>query len=328
MITSRTPLRVSFLGGGTDFPTFFNSDVGYVLGATINKYVYVNILPLPQFAEERYRFTYRVTESVMDYKEILHPVVREVLSDRDWALPLNIATMADLPGRSGLGSSSSFTVGFLRALNHFEARDVAPSQLARDAIRIERELLCEPGGWQDQFQGAIGGFRLYKFDAGNVSSDIISFEENIIQYISDSLVLLPMQNWRDSGGFAEVTSRNVKEGSGHQLAVYLASLTQETCQRLLSNSSLQEKFEDLCLAINLAWSFKVKLSESTLDSKVQEKIDEGLARGAFAGRLCGAGGTGFLLFLVPPLLRESFIESMAKDLAFPVSIEKSGSVIL
>jgi D-glycero-alpha-D-manno-heptose-7-phosphate kinase len=328
MITSRTPLRISFLGGGTDFPTFFNSNIGYVLGTTINKYVYVNILPLPQFAEERYRFTYRVTESVMDYREILHPVVRAVLSDRDWALPLNIATMADLPGRSGLGSSSSFTVGFLRGLNHFEAREVPPSQLARDAVKIERELLCEPGGWQDQYQGAIGGFRLYKFDAGTVTSNMIPFENNVVDYISDSLVLVPMQNWRDSGGFAEVTSRNVEVGSGHRLALNLASLTLETSQKLVSNSSLQEKFEYLCSAINLAWSIKVELSQGTLDPKVQEKIAEGLARGASAGRLCGAGGTGFLLFLVPPALRKSFVESMAKDLAFSISVEKGGSKIL
>jgi len=328
MIVSRTPLRVSFLGGGTDFPTFFNSNIGYVLGTTINKYVYVNILPLPKFAEERYRFTYRVTESVLDYREFLHPVVRKVLSDRNWTQPLNIATMADLPGRSGLGSSSSFTVGFLRALNHFEAREVAPSKLAGEAIRIERELLREPGGWQDQYQAAMGGFRLYKFDAGNVASDIILFEDTVIDYISDSLVLVPMQNWRDSGGFADATSRKVGIGSGHQLASDLASLTQETSQRLVSNSSLQEKFEFLCSAINLAWAIKVELSQGTLDPEVQKKITEGLARGASAGRLCGAGGTGFLLFLVPPVLRKSFVESMAKDLAFPISVEKSGSRIL
>jgi len=328
MITSRTPLRVSFLGGGTDFPSFFNSNSGYVLGTTINKYVYVNILPLPKFTEEKYRFTYRITESVADHKDFLHPVVREVLSDKGWTQPLNIATMADLPGRSGLGSSSSFTVGFLKAINHFESREVPPSQLAREAIRIERELLGEPGGWQDQFHASIGGFNLYKFDAGNVMSNLIQFDSRFIDYLSDSLVLVPMQNWRDSGGFAEVTSKKVEAGTGNKLAIDLASLTLETCRRLTSNSSFQEKFKALCSAINLAWKIKVDLSENTLDPQVLEKINEGLTRGASAGRLCGAGGTGFLMFLIDPSQRHSFIDAMKKDYAFAISVSGNGSEIL
>ena len=328
MIVSRTPLRVSFLGGGTDFPSYFNSSPGYVLGTTINKYVYVNILPLPKFAEERYRFTYRVTESVLDFNDFKHPVVREVLKEKKWAHPLNIATMADLPGRSGLGSSSSFTVGLLNVLNHFGKHQVLPFDLAKESIRIERELLGEPGGWQDQFQAAFGGFRLYKFDAGLVTPDVVSFESNFVDFVSASLVLLPMQNWRDSGGFAEDTSRSVGGGSGHQLALNLAKLTLETSQELVSSYSLKEKFDILCSAINLAWRIKVDLSAGSLDPKVLEKIEEGLARGASAGRLCGAGGTGFLLFLISPHLRESFIASMAEDLAFPISVVRSGSEIL
>ena len=328
MIISKTPLRVSFLGGGTDYPSFFNSNEGYVLGTTINKYVYVNILPLPEFAEERYRFTYRMTESVMDFKKFEHPVVREVLKEKNWTHPLNIATMADLPGRSGLGSSSSFTVGLLHALEHFGHHKVNPAHLAEESIRIERGLLAEPGGWQDQFQAAFGGFRLYKFHAGLVSSDFIEFESNFVEFISSSLVLLPMKNWRDSGAFAEVTSNKVETRYGQELARELARLALETSQQIISNSSLEEKFEVLCSAINLAWGIKVNLSENSLDPKVLEKIQEGLAKGASAGRLCGAGGTGFLLFLVSPPLRENFLNSMVEDLAFPIAVERSGSKIL
>jgi D-glycero-alpha-D-manno-heptose-7-phosphate kinase len=310
MIVSRTPLRVSFLGGGTDYPSFFNSSEGYVLGTTINKYVYVNILPLPEFAEERYRFTYRITESVLDFKAFEHPVVREVLKDKGWTQPLNIATMADLPGRSGLGSSSSFTVGLLHALEHFGHHKVNPASLAKESIRVERELLAEPGGWQDQFQAAFGGFKLYKFHAGLVSSDFIKFESKFVDFISSSLVLVPMKNWRNSGAFAEVTSNKVEAGAGQKLALELARLALETSRQLISDLSLEEKFEILCSAINLAWGIKVNLSENTLDPKVLEKIQEGLVKGASAGRLCGAGGTGFLLFLVSPYLRESFLNSM------------------
>ena len=328
MITSRTPLRVSFLGGGTDFPSFFDSNPGYVLGTTINKYVYVSILSLPQFAEEKYRFTYRITESVLDYREFLHPVVREVLVDRGWVQPINVATMADLPGRSGLGSSSSFTVGFLNVLNEFNSRKVDPAQLAQDAVRIERELLREPGGWQDQYHAAVGGFKLYKFHAGVVSSSMFRIDPEFVDYVSGSMVMVPMQNWRDSGGFADITSRGVRSGGGNRLALGLANLTLETSQYLTSSNSLTRKFEVLGSAINEAWRIKVALSEDSLDPAVQKKISEGLALGATAGRLCGAGGTGFLLFLVAPDKRTTFIERMSSDFAFPVSVAENGSEIL
>ncbi len=328
MITSRTPLRVSFLGGGTDFPSFFDSNPGYVLGTTINKYVYVSILSLPQFAEEKYRFTYRITESVLDYRDFQHPVVREVLVDKGWVQPINVATMADLPGRSGLGSSSSFTVGFLNALNEFNSRKVDSAQLAQDAVRIERELLREPGGWQDQFHAAVGGFKLYKFHAGVVSSSMFRIDPDFVDYVSGSMVMVPMQNWRDSGGFANITSQEVRSGGGNRLAQELANLTLETSQYLTSSNSLTRKFEVLGSAINEAWRIKVVLSGGSLDPVVLEKIREGLALGATAGRLCGAGGTGFLLFLVAPHKRNTFIERMCSDFAFPVSVAKNGSQIL
>jgi len=328
MILTKTPLRVSFLGGGTDFPTFFKSDTGYVLGTAINKYVYVNILALPKFAEERYRFTYRVTESVLEYSDFKHPVVREVLKDRNWNQPLNIATMADLPGRSGLGSSSSFTVGFINALNRFDNLHTNPDDLAKESIRIEREILGEPGGWQDQYQASFGGLSLYKFDSDLVTPNAMVFEKDLINYISESLVLVPMHDWRDSGGFAEVTKEIVSEGVGHQLALELANLTLETSLKLNSNFSLKVKFEYLCSAVNSAWDIKVKLSQGTLNKQVLEKIDEGLTRGARAGRLCGAGGSGFILFLIPPQNRALFVEKMSADLAFPVSVEERGSQIL
>lgn len=328
MITVRTPLRISFLGGGTDFPIYFNSSPGYILGATINKFVYVVILPLPEFAEEKYRFTYRVSESVQDYREFAHPVVREVLRERKWTHPINIATMADLPGRSGLGSSSSFTVGFINGLNHFQGVKVALPNLAMDAINIERNILSEPGGWQDQFHASFGGFRLYRFYSGSASPVEMDFGDDFLSYLSESLVLVPMQNWRDSSGFAEITGRNLGQASGYQLAKELASLTKDTSEKLVTNNPAEKRFHLLCSAINTAWNIKKELSMGTLYPKVIEKIEDGLKKGALAGRLCGAGGTGFLLFLVPPENRGNFLDLMSKDLAFPVSIEASGSKIL
>lgn len=328
MITSRTPLRVSFLGGGTDYPSFFNFEPGYVLGTTINKYVYVNILPLPEFADEKYRFTYRVTESVSDYRDFLHPVVREVLREKRWKQPLNISTLADLPGRSGLGSSSSFTVGFLNALNHYERKTISPYKLARNAIRIEREILNESGGWQDQFHGALGGFRLYKFHAGKVQTVMIPFEPGFVEYVSNSLVLLPVLNWRKSKIYADITERNLLSSQGIRLGVELATLTNETCRKITMVSTYLEQFNYLCSSIRKAWQMKLDLSGHTVEPEVLEKIQKGLDFGASAARLCGAGGNGFVLFLVDPSKRESFVGKLASDFAFSVSIASHGSEIL
>lgn len=328
MIISKTPLRISFMGGSSDFPEYFLKETGFVLGSTIDKYVYVCLSTLPNFAEENYRFTYRITESVNQLVDFQHPVVRETLIKRQWKTPINIATMADLPGRSGLGSSSSFTVGFLNALNFFSKTHIETHQLAFQAIEIERNLLKEPGGWQDQFHAACGGFNLYEFSGPRKVEVREKIREDIHEFISSSLVLVPMKNWRESAGFASITSGLLSTSNGRKLVKDMASLAAKTAFFLQTNKPLNNRFEFLTSAMNEAWEMKRKLAGDSTNPEVIQLIKQGLRSGAESGRLCGAGGTGFILFLVNPSNRQDFIQQFQDHCAFEISFTNTGSKIV
>lgn len=321
-------MRVSLLGGGSDYKRFFESSPGYVLGSSIDKFVYVSLLPLPEFAEEKYRFTYRITESVEKITEFKHPVIREVLIQRNWSQPINIGTMADLPGRSGLGSSSSFTVGLIKALDSFEGKLRPGYQLALEAVNIERNRLEESGGWQDQFHAAIGGLNLYKFSEKTVNALELIIQRDVSDYISASLVLVPMNNWRDSSKFAAVTETEIGSQNGKRLVEELAEITLEAAQKLNSANTIKSKFQFLVEAMNYSWEIKKYLSKGGIQKPVFDTIKLGMENGALAGKLCGAGGTGFVLFLVPPAFRTEFVHRLDNFFAFPVSFSNSGSEIL
>ena len=164
MITiSKSPLRVSFFGGGTDYPLYFHEYPGAVLGTSIDKFIYTIALPMAEFAENRFRITYRIVEAVDRIEDIKHNVIRTTLLHLGYDQPLNIAIISDLPGNSGLGSSSSFTVGFVRLMEHLRGRSITKFDLFRRAVHVERDLLKENVGIQDQIHAAFGGLNLYKF---------------------------------------------------------------------------------------------------------------------------------------------------------------------
>ena len=328
MIVSKTPLRISFMGGSSDFPEYFQKETGFVLGSTINKFVYVCLSKLPKFAEENFRFTYRITESVDQIVDFQHPVVRETLIKRQWKTPINIATMADLPGRSGLGSSSSFTVGFLNSLNFFSNTFVDRHQLAMQAVEIERKLLNEPGGWQDQFHASFGGFNLYEFSGANRVLIREKIREDIYKFISSSLVLVPMKNWRESAGFASATAGLLLSSKGHKIVKNMASLASQTALFLQTNKPLKTRFEFFASAMNEAWEMKRKLAGESTNREVIRLIEQGLLSGAESGRLCGAGGTGFVLFVVNPSNRYHFIQQFQEQSAMEIALSKSGSTIV
>lgn len=324
MIVVRAPLRVSFVGGGTDYPDFFEHETGFVLGTTINKYVYVSALSLPNFAEEEFRFTYRVTESVQKVSEFKHPVMRASLTEKKWKLPINIATMSDLPGRSGLGSSSSFTVALECALGEFVGQPSPPLEIAQKAIRIEREILGEKGGYQDQYQAAVGGFNLYEFKQKSVTAHPIKLSTSDQKYLSNSLVLVPMKNWRNSNEFASITAASMSSSELFTTYERLARTAKETHDMLIAEDTIENKFQHLSMVVANAWTEKVKLAKGTIEKPVLDVIELGLKLGASAGRLCGAGGTGFVLFMVKPDLREDFVEELGQLDAFSIEIENLG----
>lgn len=329
MIVTRTPLRVSFIGGGSDYPNFFSKSTGNVIGTAINQYVYIILVPLPIFAEEKFRFTYRITESVNSVNEFQHPVVRTLLNQFKVDRPLNIATMANLPGRSGLGSSSSFTVGLIKALNESFGRAMTPEQLANTAIETERTILKESGGFQDQFQAAFGGLRHYEFNKQNVSvsEELGSWEFR--ETLNQSMVLLPLIQSRNSQEFAKNTENQISRNVGFKLVERLSSLASETRKKITDSESPLEGLNVLAQAMSEGWEIKRKLSANVeTDRRVDSIIEDGLSGGALSGRLCGAGGTGFLLFLVEPSKREKLLDKLKEYSAFAIHSESSGSKVI
>lgn len=331
MIVTRTPLRISFAGGGSDYEPFFAQEPGCVLGTTINQYIYVSLMPLPVFAEEKHRFTYRITESVKTVNEFKHPVVRTLLEQYATLSQSNISTMANLPGRSGLGSSSSFTVGLINAIEHHLGSELSKSELAEKAIHVERELLREPGGVQDQYHASFGGLRAYEFnkEIGATSNTLIDDRE-LQEEISNRLILVPMSELRDSSLHAQKTLDGIKEESKYIQISAMATLARELKESFQSASlSKQQKLNSLIDCVNEGWRIKSNFTgEYPTDSPVSKLIAHCKSNGAVAARLCGAGGSGFILLITQEGKRDLVLDELRGLNAFPIRIEPNGSEVV
>jgi D-glycero-alpha-D-manno-heptose-7-phosphate kinase len=331
MIVTRTPLRISFAGGGSDYASFFAQEPGCVVGAAINQFIYVSVMPLPIFAEEEHRFTYRITESVQNVSEFKHPVVRTVLQEIKTTFRTNISTMANLPGRSGLGSSSSFTVGLINGIQNLLGVQLSPEDLAQAAIKIERDILGEPGGLQDQYHASFGGLNTYKFfENGKVTVSEASSNQKLTEAISKRLILIPMAKLRDSSKFAELTDKKIKDRSKFALVRDMADLARELHGKLTSSSlETETKISFLVDSINYGWDMKSSLAGDYLGkSTVAELISTCLKMGASAARLCGAGGSGFILLVSEEGMREKLVRDLSYLNAFPIEICNSGSELV
>lgn len=329
MIISKSPMRISFLGGTTDFPEYFmNSDIpGYVIGSTIDKYVYVNLMEQPSFEKIKYRFSWRYTENVGHVDEIAHPVLRTVLTKENWLTPLNISTMASLPGRSGLGSSSAFTVALIAAIN--EATDKAklsPEELAKKAIQIERIELQEAGGWQDQYQTAVGGLRCYQFEKNRVSFSEIMGSQEFRKTLSESLVLVAMGGGRDSQIHARKTSTNISEGNMLKYLERLSSLTLKVSHAIQRAESVDESMNVIIDGMNEGWELK-RIISSHESEFVDEILSFGVRHGAKSGKLCGAGGSGFAAFIVERDQRKEFLKAFRENEIVNVRLIDTGNEV-
>ncbi len=326
MIITRTPLRVSFLGGGSDYPTYFANEAGAVFGTAINRYVYVTVIRHSTIVDKQFKLTYRDNEAVDRPIDFKHPVVRAVFEDAEWTGPgFHIATITELPSNTGLGSSSAFTVALLHALALFEGRTVTPESLARDAIRVERDTLKEAGGWQDQFHAAYGGSALYEFSASGVTRRCLETAAPDTG-LNRSMVLVPTGKQRGSHGFAAATTVAVGTDAGARAARAMADLARETFSALQGVAEPSLAVETLARSMHTAWDLKRRILGGVLDPDVDMIIDRGMANGALAGRLCGAGGSGFVLFLTHPDDRTAFLARSGFLVAEEVEVSENGSV--
>lgn len=322
MIIARVPFRISFFGGGTDYPTWYRLHGGQVVSTTINKYCYVSVRTLPPFFDHTIRLTYSQVEHCKGVDEIRHPAFREILRRFKVASGVEAHYDADLPARSGMGSSSAFAVALLHAMHAWGGRMVSAGELAREAIYLEREVLGETVGSQDQVAVAHGGFNHIRFlpDDGFTVQPVLVGRE-VLRQLNSSLMLYFTGIARFASDVARTYTESLAEKERQMHA--LGQLVHGAIEALRSH--------DLTAFGNLmheGWMLKRGLATAISSGAVDEIYESARAAGALGGKLLGAGGGGFMLLFVPPERQQSVRERLTRLLEVPFEFESGGSRII
>ncbi len=323
MIITRTPFRISFFGGGTDFPEWFIKNNGSVLTTTIDKYCYISCRKLPPFFDYKYRIVWSQIELKKNVSEIVHPSVRETLKYLKDNNSYEISHNADLPARSGLGSSSSFTVGLLNALYAVKGQIVENTRLADEAIYIERNLNKEAVGYQDQIIASYGGFNKIIFNK-NSSYTVkpIVIPKNRLKKLESNLMLFFTGFSRFSSNITEKHINNIKKNNKVLESMY--GLVEDSINLLQSERDISD-FGNL---MNETWSLKKTLSDSVSTKDIDIIYSKGIKSGAIGGKILGAGGGGFILFYVPEDKKENVRNALKELIYVPFEFENSGSKVV
>lgn len=321
---TRTPFRISFFGGGTDYPPWFREHGGAVLATTIDKYCYISIRHLPPFFEHKHRVVYSHIENVKDIGDIQHPAVRAVF---DWASVskgLEIHHDGDLPARSGLGSSSSFTVGLIHALAALNGHMASKEQLARDAIHVEQNIIKENVGSQDQVSAAFGGFNKIDFLRNDsfVVNPVILPDRRLGQ-LQDHLMLCFTGFSRIASEVAESQIANFKNRETELKRMY--QMVDDSIA-LLQNSSVP--IEEFGKLLHESWQCKRSLSARVSTLEIDQIYDAAMEAGAIGGKILGAGGGGFLLLFAKPEIQPKIREALKNLVHVPFKFEDSGSRVV
>jgi D-glycero-alpha-D-manno-heptose-7-phosphate kinase len=323
VIITRTPFRISFFGGGTDYPDWYRRHGGAVLATTINKYCYISCRYLPPFFEHKYRVVYSRIEDRASVDEIVHPPVREALRYLSFDQGVEIHHDGDLPARSGLGSSSAFTVGLLNALYALRGAMADKAELARQAIFIEQERLGEAVGSQDQTLAAHGGLNYIEFQrSGEIDVRPLTLPAERIHALNAHLMLV-------FTGISRTASEVVKEYlpevvTKERQLVRMREMAHEALALLRSGADLAD-FGEL---LHESWQLKRSLSAKISTSTVDEVYDAARSAGALGGKLIGAGGGGFVLLFVPPERQARVQERLRELVHVPIKFEFSGSRVI
>ncbi len=322
MIISRTPFRVSFFGGGTDFPDYYREHGGAVLATSINKFCYLSVHSLGPFFKHRLRVSYAQTETVSHPHEIRHPLVRECLGLLGLDAGMEINHVADLPGRTGLGSSSSFTVGLLNALHAFRGETANADQLAQEAIAVERERVGDAGGHQDQYAAAFGGLCRFEFTAGGITAHPLRVEAARKQALSDRLLLF----FTGVESSAEQILQEQQKNTARNLpALREMRAMVDLAERILTGTDELDSFGRL---LHAAWMHKRSLSSGISNAAIDDAYDAALRAGALGGKLLGAGGRGFLLLYADPSQHAALRAALSRLTEIPFQFSETGSQII
>lgn len=323
MIITRTPFRISFFGGGTDYPVWFQENEGAVLATTINKYCYLTVRHLPPFFEYKSRIVWSKIENVKEVSEIEHPSVKATLQYLKMDNGVVIHHDADLPARSGLGSSSTFTVGLLHALYGIKGVLSNKQKLAQEAIYVEQELLKEHVGCQDQVMAAHGGFNRINFAGENqvhVTPVVLPTER--LAALQDHLLLFFTGLSRTASEIAKEQVEKTKDRASELKTMY--QMVSRGIEILKGNEDLL----DFGRLLHESWKLKRSLTDKITTPAIDEMYDAALKAGAVGGKILGAGGGGFLLLLATPEYHSKIREKLGKLLHVPFQFENSGSQII
>ena len=324
MIITQTPFRMSFFGGGTDIESFFRTKSGAVISTTFDKYCYVNVRHLPRFFEYSTELTYSKSERVSSIDEIEHPAIRNAMKMLDMH-EIRLTYEADLPARSGLGTSSSFAVGMLNAFYALKGKYASKKKLADDAIYLERVLCNEAGGWQDQIAASFGGFNRINFDdeGYEVLPIIISSERKAL--LNNNLMMFFTGFTRFS---SDVQKANASSGNKYDKIARLNEMLQLVNQ---AESILTDKHSDLNefgRMLDHTWKLKRGMGSMISTSSIDDLYKKGIDAGALGGKLLGAGGGGFLVFYVQPEYQESVRKAMSDLMYIPFKFENGGTRVI
>jgi D-glycero-alpha-D-manno-heptose-7-phosphate kinase len=319
MIIVQTPLRISFFGGGTDFPDYFRSKGGSVLSSAINKYIYVIV---KERFDDRIRIGYTKTENVDLVENIRHELIRETLKKVGITKGIEIVTMGDIPAGTGLGSSSAVTVGVLHALYLYKGLKVTTGQLAREACEIEVDILQKPIGYQDQFIAACGGLRFIEFHKnGVVNYDSVEMVPEIRQQLSDRLLLFFTGTTRKSETILAAQKENIQNNLN--TLGKLKAMAVVAREELLAGS-----LDSFGRLLHESWELKKSLAVGISNDGLEEQYQTALAAGALGGKIAGAGGGGFLMLYCPPDKKMSVRSSLSHLRELPFNLEPDGSRVI
>ena len=324
MIVTRTPFRISFFGGGTDYPGWFQQHGGVVFATTIDKYCYISCRYLPPFFEHKHRIVYSHIENVRSIEEIRHPAVRAVLGWAGVDEGLEIHHDGDLPARSGLGSSSSFTVGLVHALRALGGRYISKEELARDAIHIEQNVIKENVGSQDQVAVAFGGFNRIEFRRNGTFevAPIIILPERINE-LQSHLMLCFTGLSRTASEVAKSTINNLQKRETELMR--MKEMVGEAIELLQDPKASIDEFGKL---LDQGWKYKRSLSDQVSTPEIDHIYEEARRAGAIGGKILGAGGGGFILLFAKPEHQAAVRERLGKLIHVPFRFEDSGSRVV
>jgi D-glycero-alpha-D-manno-heptose-7-phosphate kinase len=323
MIITRTPLRISFCGGGTDLPSFYRLEQGEVVSSALNKYVYITINRLSPYFENRILLKYSDSELVDSVEDIRHPIIREAMKLTGVIDSVEIASMADIPAGTGLGSSSTYAVGLLHALHAFKGEYVSASQLAQEACEIEIERLHDPIGKQDQYIAAYGGFCYIRFNQDeSVYVDPIVCSAATRETLQDNLMIFYTGVTRRSTDILRV------QNDCTESKIEVLRKMKQLCGGLLDVVREGRSLNQFGDILHQSWLHKKTLVNAITNDSIDEYYEKAMNAGALGGKILGAGGGGFLLFYVEPQNQVRVRRSLVELQELPFRFEPQGSKVI